>query len=130
MMLERDWRTNDPRIDEEHDKFFELFDRLRGVLRTSDDEALVREAVATIFERMMLHSRTEEDFLRRRDPEILSVLAEDHQTLLQMLRRLGNLVGKVSKAALLAEVDACAAAIMQHEREVDVPMFRLVLGRH
>jgi len=130
MMLERDWCTNDPRIDEEHDRFFELFDRLRGVLRSSDDEALACEAVATIFERMMLHSRTEEDFLRRRDPEILSVLAEDHQVLLQMLKRLGALVGRVPKVALLAEVDACADAIMRHEREVDVPMFRLVLERH
>lgn len=129
MMLERDWRTNDPGIDAEHDKFFALFDRLRGVLRTSDDENLAREAVSTIFDRMMLHSRTEEDFLRRRDVDVMAVLAEDHQTILQSLKRLGSLVGKVPKAALLDEVEIVHESIMKHEREVDVPMFRLVLER-
>lgn len=122
------WRTNDPRIDDEHDSLNGTLRALKAVIFYCTDRAILTEAISVVRERLRIHFVTEESLAARYDREASVILAEDHALLLGMVDRLRALVGAPRpqrEIALKELIDALA----KHDREVDVPLFRLFGAR-
>ncbi|MGE5505488.1 MAG: hemerythrin domain-containing protein [Actinomycetota bacterium] len=129
LKVDDEWRTSAAEIDEEHEKFFDLTQRLVAVVRNATDNSIILQALSTLQQRFRLHALAEEQYAGARDAEAVLILREDHRTLLEGLGELRGLVGKLSKPALVDKVEAVALSIKRHESEVDVPLFRLMTAR-
>jgi hemerythrin len=130
-MLKRDpeWTSGADEIDKEHDQFFSLASRLTSLVRVGVHPDIVREAVDTLHQRMTLHTSAEERMAAKSDPETVTILREDHQVMLGAVKALSQNIGKISANEAVAEMDRIVAMIVKHERDVDVPLFRMIAKR-
>lgn len=124
-----EWRTGDPGIDDEHEKFGVLVDRLLAVARNTASDEVLMEALETLRIRMKLHASAEETYAARIDPATVDILREAHMELFLLLASVEGSIREVARADLIGMIAAFGAAIEQHEAEIDVPLFRLLVKR-
>jgi len=122
-----DWRTEHPKVDEDHDTLERVLVQLMAVIATGSTPAIVREAISVLTKRMGAHFRMEEAVAGRADPESRAILEADHAHLLGLLAQLSR-AGRTPGTDLEPYLDAFIAALRRHEAEVDVPLFHLLNG--
>lgn len=124
MEWREDWQTDDPAIDEEHRALYRMVRSLAAVVRNGGSQAIVWEAVDVLRERLLLHFSSEEAIAGQHDREAAKILREDHAGVLASLARLRQSAteGQDPKPAL----EEFLSTLTRHDREVDVPLFRLI----
>ncbi|MEW5729850.1 MAG: hypothetical protein AB1918_18615 [Pseudomonadota bacterium] len=122
--MTEEWLTHDARVDEEHARLRETLRALRAVVLHCREPALLAEATDVVRARLKVHFHDEE-VAAETDPEAAEILREDHRALLRMVDRLRMLTA-ASHAERKVAMAELFAALEKHEREVDVPVFRLL----
>ena len=123
-----EWKSGDPAIDSEHQKLHQMVSSMTAVVMNDPGLGLATEAVDVLRERMRLHFRMEEQIAAKIDQETATILKEDHARLLAFLGRVRDALSNddlVSCKRLLTEFNE---ALDKHDREVDIPLFRLGAG--
>lgn len=125
MNQDHEWKTGDPTIDGEHEQFFVMARRMVTVAKTASKPWVVQEAIEILRDRMALHVQAEETMAAKHDADSLAILVEDHRAI---DAELALLIAKSIAGETIAvpEIEAMAQMIITHEREVDVPLFRLI----
>jgi hemerythrin len=129
LKLNPEWTAGTVELDQEHEKFFEIATRLLGLVRVDVSPHIVREALETLYQRLALHTAAEERLALKHDREAAAILREDHLAILEALKSLSRQVGQVDASVVVAEMERIVAMIDKHEREVDVPLFRMMANR-
>ena len=123
-----EWKSGDPSIDSEHQKLRQMVSSMTAVVMNDPGLGLAIEAVDVLHERMRLHFRLEEQIAAKADQESAAILKEDHARLLVLLKQVRETLSSNDMASckrLLAEFNT---ALDKHDREVDIPLFRLQNG--
>lgn len=122
--MTEEWLTHDARVDEEHSRLRETLRALRAVVLHCREPALLAEATDVVRARLKAHFHDEEAAAAT-DPEASEILREDHRALLRLVDRF-RLLAAASHAERKVALAELFAALDKHEREVDVPVFRLL----
>lgn len=125
MNQDDEWKTGDPTLDGEHEQFFVMARRMVTVAKAGSKPWVVQEAIEILRDRMALHVKAEEALAAKHDAEALAILVEDHRAI---DTEMALLIAKSAAGETIAvpQIEAIAQMIITHEREVDVPLFRLM----
>jgi hemerythrin len=124
-----EWSSFDPAIDDEHQKLHQMISSLTAVVARNASLGLGMEAVDIMTERMKLHFGLEEQAMGGADPDSCSILHEDHQRLLGLLRQIRQVMGNGHYEEATALARLFSSELAKHDQEIDVPLFRMVAGR-
>lgn len=127
-MLNEEWRSDDARLDAEHEKLYRMLASLKAVIASGASPSIIREAVDVLRERLDLHFTQEEQSAIKFDKAGAETLRQDHQILRQLLQGL-HASADTSEETRNHMLGQFLDALSKHDREVDVPIFRRLTGK-
>ncbi|EME69370.1 hypothetical protein H261_13803 [Paramagnetospirillum caucaseum] len=122
--LEDQWKSGDPIIDAEHQKLHQMIRSMAAVVRNDPGLGLAIEAVDVLAERMRIHFRMEETLASRAHSDAVATLKQDHQRLLRLLAPVRDALQGGDQDGAKTLMEDFHAQLDQHDREVDIPLFR------
>jgi hemerythrin len=109
----------------EHKRLYTMIDNLSAVIDASANANVIRQALELIEDRLVLHFQVEEKFVEESSAEINSLMHEDHEKILRLVR-LAKEKSTSTKEDLVAAISNVKKCLKNHDKEFDWPVFSFI----